>query len=190
MILQRIMLTLGLAALTCGSLAIAQPADKTGGSEGATDKLLKKTSLISQVAKKVYTPEEVMHSSSADRAAIFNRKGATVQFVVRRVNPASKIQAGNTSDSGWIPGHAPGDISLHSVERVNFTQTQFALQMTTRALKQLKRLGIHAPEKHFHGKTIRVTGQITGSMPLLANVVCGVHYELVIDDVSQIEAVD
>ena len=59
--------------------------------------------------------------------------------------------------------------------------------LTGKAIKQLNKAGIHDMEKHFKGKTVRVTGSIArnaydglGSPP---------EVEIASDDLSQIEVV-
>jgi RNA polymerase sigma factor (sigma-70 family) len=131
---------------------------------------------------RVYTPEEAM------RASPFDSKPMTVQFQVHLVQGTILVKSGD-KESSWTLGHGPDDMGLYPLHELVYTQDQLSAVLTARAKKQLDRLGIHDVGKHFMEKTIRVTGPIL-SRSYTSESMTGRHYELVVDDISQFEAVD
>ena len=125
--------------------------------------------------KRVYTPEEVIREANS----VKRDEKVAVQFKVRLVEPSPQV-----------PGHGPDDLSLHPYDRLNWTQKQFTAVLTAKAKQQLKRLGVDDAGKHFNGKVIRATGRISSYLPITDDPVSERQYELVIDDVSQIESVE
>ena len=95
---------------------------------------------------------------------------------------------------GWVHGHSPDDAASGSShlrpsrpKTRGRNHTRFLATLTAKAIKQLNKAGIRDIEKHFSGKTVRVTGPISrhdyrgcGTPP---------EVEIVIDDLSQIEVV-
>jgi RNA polymerase sigma factor (sigma-70 family) len=131
---------------------------------------------------KIYTPEEAMR-------AAFGDKSMTVRFQVQLVQGTIGVKSGDKEESSWTLGHGPGDVGLYPLHGLDDTQNQFSVVLTAKAKKQLDRLGIHDVGKHFMEKTIRVTGRISiGSYT--SESMTGRHYELIVDDISQFEAVD
>jgi RNA polymerase sigma factor (sigma-70 family) len=135
-------------------------------------------------ARKVYTPDEVMRERY-DAAAT-----RTVEFKVRALAKPTEVKQSPEKDSQWVIGHGPDDVSLLPQPPKKFEEEQFSAILTSQVVEQLKRIGIKEVGKHFDGKTIRISGQIrqhnySGDDPPVAP-----HYDLVIEDVSQFEAVD
>ena len=142
--------------------------------------------------KRVYTPGEVMlvGGKATGKANDGKAKIVTVEFEVRAVTKPTEIESTTEEGPPWVVGHGPDDLSLHPQPPKKFEEGQFAVIPTPTVEKQLDRIGIQDVGKHFVGKTIRISGQVrqqnySGDEPPI-----GTHYDLVIDDVSQFEAVD
>jgi RNA polymerase sigma factor (sigma-70 family) len=133
----------------------------------------------------VYTPEELIRKADSLKPD----EKVAVQFKVRLVQPSPEIRKGPGKDDGWVEGHGPNDLGLYPSDRFDWTQKQFAAILTARAKQQLKRLGINDAGKHFNGTVIRVTGRISSYLPFTDDPESERQYELVIDDLSQIENV-
>jgi hypothetical protein len=97
------------------------------------------------------------------------------------------IKSGNDKQV-WMKGHHPDDLALYQHDRVDLKQAQFAIILGEAARRQLNKLGIEDISKHFMGKTVRATGQITRQW-YTSPMMTGEHTELIIDDVSNIEVV-
>jgi RNA polymerase sigma factor (sigma-70 family) len=142
--------------------------------------------------KKVYTPDEVMLEQEKARGkAVDGSKSsiATVQFKVQAVTKSTEIKLNTEKDSPYIVGHGPDDICLHPQPPRKFEEKQFTAILTSKIVKQLQLVGIKDVGKHFMGKTIRISGRInqhhySGDDPPIEP-----HYDLIIEDVSQIETV-
>jgi RNA polymerase sigma factor (sigma-70 family) len=143
--------------------------------------------------KKVYTPNEVMLEQEKARGkAIDGSKSnlVTVEFKVQSVTKPTEIKLTPEKDSPWAIGHSPDDLSLLPPSPKKFQEKQFTAILTPTVVKQLNRVGIQDVDKHFMGKTIRISGRInqhnySGDDPWIEP-----HYDLVIEDVSQFETVD
>jgi hypothetical protein len=117
--------------------------------------------------QKVLTPEEATRKAEGSKLI--------VEFKVK--SEAKK--------EGWATGHGPDDWCLRPGYPKDMAQARFLSILTPNAITQLNRAGIRDIEKHFSGKTVRVTGPIVKQdyrgrgTPL--------EVEIVIDDVSQLE---
>ena len=127
----------------------------------------------------------------------FNENKPAVEFKVQFVTKAILVQdADAKKDAGWVHGHSPDDVCLGTLVPsspikaegpLSRNHTRFVATLTAKAIKQLNKAGINDIEKHFKGKTVRVTGPISrhdyrgfGTPP---------EVEIVIDDLSQLEVV-
>ncbi len=127
------------------------------------------------------TPEEAMRR--VDDTPI------TVEFGVRSVHDAIPIKSGRKAAS-WLEGHGPADVVLDSrPEPQNYKEDQFIVILSENAQQQLKRIGIHDFSKHFFGKSVRVTGRVS-SHSYTSLSMTGVHYELLVEDISQFVKVE
>jgi RNA polymerase sigma factor (sigma-70 family) len=143
--------------------------------------------------KKVYTPEEVMLEKEQERGKANNGSKSmivTVEFKVQAVTKPTEIKLTPAKDSPYTVGHGPYDMSLHPQAPKKFEERQFTVILTPKVVKQLIAVGIQDVSKHFMGKTIRVSGRInqhnySGDDPPIEP-----HYDLVIEDIGQFEAVD
>ncbi|HEV3440792.1 MAG TPA: sigma-70 family RNA polymerase sigma factor [Gemmata sp.] len=143
--------------------------------------------------KKVYTPDEVLLEQEKARGkAIDGSKSniMTVEFKVQAVTKPTEIKLNTEKDSPYVVGHGPDDMSLHPQAPKKFEERQFTVILTPKVVKQLIAVGIQDVGKHFMGKTIRVSGRInqhnySGDDPPIEP-----HYDLVIEDIGQFEAVD
>ena len=114
----------------------------------------------------------------------------TVEFKVRALAKPTEVKQSPDKDSPWVIGHSPDDVSLLPQPPKKFQEEQFSAILTSKVVEQLKRIGINDVGKHLDGKTIRISGRIrqhnySGDDPPVAP-----HYHLVIEDLSQIEAVE
>jgi hypothetical protein len=132
------------------------------------------TGKLEMEVKRVYTPEELIREANSLKPD----ENVAVQFKVRLVQPAPQVA-----------GHGPDDLGLYPCDRPDWTQKQFTAILTAGAKQQLKRLGVDDAGKHLSGKVTRVTGRISSYLPITDDPVSERQYELVIDDVSQIESV-
>ena len=148
--------------------------------------------------QKVLTPEEAIKMASDSKLTTeFNKNKPAVEFKVQFVTKAILVKAaGDKKDAGWVHGHSPDDVSLGLLvpfsptiakDPLRRNHTRFVATLTEKAIKQLSKAGINDMEKHFKGKTVRVTGPISrhdyrgrGTAP---------EVEIVIDDLSQLEVV-
>jgi hypothetical protein len=78
---------------------------------------------------------------------------------------------------------------LHPQPPRRFEEKQFTVILTSKVTKQLQVVGIQDVGKHLMGKTIRVSGRInqhhySGDDPPIEP-----HYDLVIENVNQLEVV-
>ena len=114
----------------------------------------------------------------------------TVEFKVLAVSKPTEIKQTTEKDSPWVIGHGPDDVSLHPQPPKKFEEKQFAAILTPKVVDQLKRVGIKDVGGHFNGKTIRISGRIRQHVYSGDDPPIEPHYDLVIEDVSQFEAVD
>lgn len=143
--------------------------------------------------KKVYTPDEMMLEQEKARGKAIDGSKAntlTVEFKVQAVTKPTEIKLTTEKDSPYVVGHGPDDMCLHHRPPRKFEEKQFTAILTSKVVKQLQVVGIQDVGKHFMGKTIRVSGRInqhnySGDDPPIEP-----HYDLVIEDVSQLETVD
>ncbi len=143
--------------------------------------------------KKVYTPDEVLLEQEKARGKAIdgsNSNIVTVEFSVQAVTKPTEIKLTSEKGSPFVVGHGPDDMCLHPQPLRKFEEKQFTAILTSKALKQLQGIGVQDVGKHFIGKTIRVSGQIkqhtySGDDPPIEP-----HYDLVIENVSQLEVVD
>ena len=153
--------------------------DQSRTEAGGDNKVVANAALVE---KRIYTPDEAMRATVSDRARVI------VQFQVHLVQGAIQVKSGDKENS-WTLGHGPDDVALYPRQEVDDTRDQFSVILTAKAKKQLDRLGIHDVGKHFMDKTIRVTGQNLG-VSYTSEGMTGKHYELIVDDISQFNAVD
>jgi hypothetical protein len=123
---------------------------------------------------RVFTSEELIREANSLKPD----EKVAVQFEVRMVQRTAQAA-----------GHGPDDLGLCPYDRVDWTQKQFTAILTVAARQQLKRLGIVDARKHLVGKIMRATGRVSSYLPLTDEPVSERQYELVIEDVSQIESV-
>jgi RNA polymerase sigma factor (sigma-70 family) len=135
------------------------------------------------VKDRVYTPDELLKTAkslAADAKVV-------VQFKVRLVQPSVQIRKEPGEHADWVVGHGRDDLGLHPMERLDYTNDQFAVLLTAKAKQQFTRLGIRDVGKHLLGKSIRVTGPITSFVPITDEPISGRQYEIILTDVSQLE---
>ena len=147
--------------------APAAPAEKT------TPKVAKKEPVV-------LTPAEAMKSADG--------KKATVEFKVEYVTKSILVQTDNGKDAGWVTGHGPDDMRLRPKAPEEKVKAVFEAILTEKAIKQLNRAGITDVAKHLQSKTVRVTGTI--SLGRYDGYGTPTVYEVVVNDLSQLEVVD
>jgi hypothetical protein len=192
------------AAITGGGLALGQ-AEGTGqpvaGKEvqqPAAEKTVEPAAKEAPAEKqKVLTPEEAVKVASDSKLTReFNENKPAVEFKVQFVTKAILVKTDAKKDAGWVHGHSPDDVCLGTLvpsapikaeDPLSRNHTRFVATLTAKATKQLNKAGIDDIEKHFNGKTVRVTGPVSrrdyrgyGTPP---------EVEIVIDDLSQLEVV-
>lgn len=127
--------------------------------------------------KRVLTPDEAIRMAEDS--------DVTVEFKVQFVAKSNLIKSDDKKDAGWLSGHGPADICLRPQNPADRKQARFSAILTEKTIKQFNRAGVQDIEKHFTGKTIRVTGRTKKidyrgyRTPL--------EVEIVIDDLSRIE---
>lgn len=129
-------------------------------------------------AEKPLTPEEATGMKEGSKL--------TVEFKVESVTKAVLIKS-EAKQEGWIAGHGPDDRCLCPEHPKDKMKARFLAALTPNAIAQLNKVGILDIEKHFGGKTVRVTGSIVrwdydgyGTPP---------QVEIVVNDLSQLEVV-
>jgi len=128
--------------------------------------------------QKVLTPEEATRMTEGSKLI--------AEFKVESVTRAVLIKSAAKKE-GWATGHGPDDWCLRPGYPKDMARARFLAILTPNALTQLNKAGIRDIEKHFSGKTVRVTGPIVKQdyrgrgTPL--------EVEIVIDDLSQLEVV-
>jgi RNA polymerase sigma factor (sigma-70 family) len=126
--------------------------------------------------QKVLTPEEATRMAEGSKLI--------VEFKIESVTRAVLIKS-ETKTEGWATGHGPDDWCLRPGYRKDMAHARFLAILTPNAIAQLNKAGIRDIEKHFSGKTVRVTGPIVKQdyrgrgTPL--------EVEIVIDDLSRLE---
>jgi hypothetical protein len=131
--------------------------------------------------KRVFTPEEAIGMAESSKL--------TAEFKISFVTKAILVKSPDDErNSGWVNGHSPDDVCLRPQPPTDRTKARFLAILTAKTIKQLNRDGIQDVDKHFGGKTVRVTGRISRAdydgygTPL--------EVEIVIDDLSQLEVVN
>jgi len=146
--------------------------------------------------QKVLTPEEAIEIAGHSKLEReFNEHKPAVEFKVQFVTKAILVKTDDKNDMGWAHGHSPDDVCLGTLvpsspikaEEPLSRNTRFVAILTAKAIKQLNKAGIHDLEKHFKGKTVRVTGPI--SRQYYSGYGVPSEVEIVIDDRSQFEVV-
>ena len=180
-----VVLALCLMAVATGGLAVGQrvekPTDQPPMAEQKPANPLaeKKPMDAAPEKKQVLTPGEAVRLAEGSKV--------TVEFKVQFVAKAIPIKTDDKKDAGWLKGHSPGDICLRPQNPTDKKQARFSAILTEKTIKQLKRVDIQDIEKHFRGKTVRVTGQT--SRLVYDGFGTPSEVEIVIDDLSQIEVV-
>jgi hypothetical protein len=100
-----------------------------------------------------------------------------------------QVKASGEKDADWVHGHSPNDVCLGTVVAADDPRrkTRFVAILTEKAIKQFNTVGITDLEKHFNGKTVRVTGPI--SRHAYDGEGSPDEVEIVLDDMSQLEVV-
>jgi hypothetical protein len=111
----------------------------------------------------------------------------TVEYRVASVTKAVLIKSDAKQD-GWVAGHGPDDVCLRPEYPTDRAQARFLSILTPNAVGQLNKAGVRDIEKHFGGKTVRVTG------PIVKRDYRGrgtpVEVEIVVNDLSQLGVLD
>lgn len=138
--------------------------------------------------QKVLTPEEAIRMASDSKLIrAFNESKPAVEFKVEFVTKSTLVRASDKKDVAWSFGHGPDDVCLRPQLPKEKVQALFCAILTKKTISQFNKAGFPDIEKHFKGKTVRVTGAIArheysgyGTPP---------EVEIVIDDLSQLEVV-
>ena len=163
----------------------------------ATGKLELEVKEATPGKQKILTPEEAIKMAGDSKLAReFNENKPAVEFKVQFVTKAILVKTDGKKDADWAPGHSPADVCLGTLvpslpikagDPLGRNHTRFVATLTAKAIKQLNKAGINDLEKHFKGKTVRVTGPISighydgfGTPP---------EVEIMIDDLNQFEVV-
>ena len=129
--------------------------------------------------QKPLTPEEATRMKEGSKL--------TVEFKVESVTKAVLIKS-EAKQEGWIAGHGPDDRCLRPEYPKDKMKARFLSILTPNAIGQLNKAGIRDIEKHFSGKTVRVTGSIVrwdyDGYGTASEV------EIVVNDLSQLEVVN
>jgi len=93
-----------------------------------------------------------------------------------------------SKEGAWFNGHGPKDICLRPQPPADRKQARFSAILTEKTIEQFHKVGIRDIEKHFSGKTVRVTGRV--SRIHFDGYGTPTEVEIVIDDLSQLEVVN
>jgi hypothetical protein len=146
----------------------------------------------------VSTPAEaVKMAGDSELTKKFNVTKPTVEFKVEFVTKAIQVKASGEKESAWANGHSPDDVCLGllvpntpsaAIDLVKRDHVRFVATLTAKVIGQLNKVGITDLEKHFKGKTVRVTGPI--SRHAYDGFGSPDEVEIVLDDMSQLEALN
>jgi hypothetical protein len=172
------------------------PVDKPKASpkqEPGTGKLELEVKEAPAEKQKVLTPEEAIRMARDSKLTReFNESKPAVEFKVQFVTKAILVKTDAKKDAGWVHGHSPDDVCLGTLVKaedpLSRNHTRIVATLTAKAIKQLNKAGINDFEKHFKGKTVRVTGPISWSA--YDGLGTAPEVEIVIDDLSQLEVVN
>ncbi len=163
----------------------------------ATGKLELEVKDALPVKQKVLTPAEAIKVAGDGKLAReFNESNSAVEFKVEFVTKAIQVKASGEKDAAWGHGHSPDDICLGTLvptspiksdDPLSRNHIRFVATLTEKAIKQFNKAGITDLEKHFKGKTVRVTGTI--SWNAYDGLGSADEVEIVLDDMSQLEVV-
>ncbi len=140
--------------------------------------------------QKALTPEGAIKAAEdSELAKEFNAKQPPVEFKVEYVAKSILVKAAaKEGGSEWEKGHGPGDVALRAKNPADRKQARFLAVLTANAISQLNKESIKDIEKHFKGKTIRVTGAISwcaydgyGTPP---------EVEVLVDEPSHLDFID
>ncbi|HYH68747.1 MAG TPA: RNA polymerase sigma factor [Urbifossiella sp.] len=127
----------------------------------------------------VLTPDEATRMKEGSKL--------TVEYRVASVTKAVLLKT-STKQDGWVTGHGPDDVCLRPEYPKDGAQGRFLSILTPNAIGQLNKAGVRDIEKHFSGKTVRVTG------PIVRHDYRGrgtpVEVEIVVNDLSQLGVLD
>ena len=129
--------------------------------------------------KRVLTPDEAIRMEEGS--------DVTVEFKVQFVAKATLIKSDDKKDAGWVSGHGPADICLRP-ENPADRKARFSAILTEKNIKQFNKSGVQDMEKHFAGKTVRVTGRTKKIS--YRGYGTPMEVEIVIDELSRIEVVN
>ncbi len=139
--------------------------------------------------QKVLTPEEAVRAAyDPRRAKEFNDTKPAVEFKVEDVTRATGAKVIEVpKDAVWEKGRGPEDVGLRSRTPLDGVQVRFGAVLTADVIRRLNRAGVTDIEKHFRGKTVRVTGTISKHDHNIYGRT--VEVEIVVDDLDQLEVV-
>jgi RNA polymerase sigma factor (sigma-70 family) len=125
--------------------------------------------------------------SSEEATRMTEGSKLTVEFKVDSVTRAVLIKS-EAKQEGWATGHGPDDRCLRPQYPKDKVQARFLAILTPNAISQLNKAGIRDIEKHFSGKSVRVTG------PIVVQDYRGRgtprEVEIVVNDLSQLEVLN
>lgn len=148
--------------------------------------------------QKVLTPEEavkVAGDSKLERE--FNESKSAVEFKVQFVARAILVKASGGKDAAWVHGHSPDDVCLGILvpkspvvadDPLKRDHIRFVATLTGKVIGQLQKAGIKDLEKHYQGRSIQVTGEI--SRHEYDGLRTPSEVEIVIDDLGQLAIMD
>jgi hypothetical protein len=139
---------------------------------------------------KSLTPEEAVRAAyDPTRAKAFNDHKPAVEFEVEVVTTATWAKLIDVpKDAVWEKGRGPEDVGLRSRTPLDGVRVRFGAVLTADVIRQLNRAGIPDVEKHFRGKTVRVTGAISKHDHNIYGRT--VEVEIVVNDLGQLEVVN
>lgn len=130
------------------------------------------------------TPEEAVRAASdPTRLKGFNAAKPWVEFKVEAVTGANGVRVVGASGDAAV-----GGVGLRSETPPDGNLVRFGAVLTAHATRQLSRAGVRDLDKHFRGKTVRVTGTL--SRDDLRIFGRPTEVEVVVDDLGQLEVVD
>ncbi|QVL34026.1 sigma-70 family RNA polymerase sigma factor [Telmatocola sphagniphila] len=154
-----------------------------------TGKLELEVQAVAKEKTKCLTPEDAIRAASdPTRMKEFNKSQPPVEFQVESVTRTNEKLFNQARDEAvFEKGRGLEDVGLRSKAPIDGIMQRFGAVLTAKAVRQFNRAGIQNIEKHFEGKTIRVTGSISKHDDNIYGHL--VEYEIVIDDLNQLEVV-
>jgi len=139
--------------------------------------------------KQTLTPQDAIRiANDIQLTKRFNETQPPVEFRIDLVDKSVRNQVVQVpKDAVWVKGHGPDDVRLLAPPPADGAQVRLAAILTADVVKRLNRAGITDLEKHFKGKTIRITGTLSKCDHNLYGTPAKV--DILIDDINKLEVI-